>query len=59
MSGLAKAKITITDSSVVNTNGAKGICAVLGITERGRVNQPVLVSSWFEYQREFGGLISI
>lgn len=58
MSGLAKATITITDSSVVNTNGVKGICAVLGITERGRVNQPVLVSSWFEFQREFGGLLS-
>ena len=58
MSGIAKSTITITDSSVVNTTGAKGICAVLGATERGRVNQPVLVSSWFEYQREFGGLIS-
>ncbi len=56
--GLASVNINITDSSFLTNSGSKGICNVLGITERGPVNTPVLISSWFEYQRTFGGLLS-
>lgn len=56
--GLASVNINITDSSFLTNSGSKGICNVLGITERGPVSSPVLVSSWFEYQRTFGGLLS-
>lgn len=56
--GLASATINITDASFIANTGAKGICNFIGITERGPVNTPTLISSWFEYQRVFGGLLS-
>ena len=33
-------------------------CGVIGVTERGPVNVPILVTSYGEYQRWFGGGLS-
>lgn len=57
MNGLAAATINITDASLLSNTGSKGLCCVLGVTERGPLSTPVLISSWFEYQRTFGGLL--
>jgi len=57
-SGQARTEIEIVDVSVLINTGLKGIVGISGITERGTVNKPVLVGSWIEYQREFGGTLA-
>ena len=55
--GIARTEIDVVDLSVLIQTGLKGIHGVLGVTERGEVGKPVLVGSWLDYVREFGGLL--
>lgn len=55
---LANASTSVTDTSVIANNKKYGICAMIGETERGAINKPTDISSWYEFQREFGGLMS-
>lgn len=55
-SGQATTTVDIADLSVLFNTAAKGITAVLGITERGAWGVPVLVGTWPEYVENFGGL---
>lgn len=57
MNGIAKTDIQIQDLSILSNTGAKGIIAVCGITERGPINQPTVVSSWIEFTRTFGSFL--
>lgn len=57
-SGQARTEVDIVDVSVLVNTGLKGIIGVSGITERGEPNKAVLIGSWIEYQREFGGDVS-
>lgn len=54
--GIAKTNIEIVDLSVLIAAGLKGIHAVCGVTLWGQIGKPVLVGSWPEYVRNFGGL---
>lgn len=56
--GRARLEQDVADLSVLVETGLKGINAVLGITERGIIGKSVLVGSWNEYVRHFGGLVS-
>ena len=56
-SGRARTEIDITDLSVLIATGLKGVNAVLGKTERGKVGTPITVGSWNEYKKHFGGLL--
>lgn len=56
--GQARTEVEIVDVSVLVNTGLKGIVGVLGITERGEPNKPLLIGSWIEYQRAFGGLMT-
>lgn len=58
LNGLAKTEINIQDLSVIVSAGLKGIVGVLGVTERGIVGKPVLIGSWLDFTREFGGLLT-
>ena len=33
------------------------LCAFVGFTERGRANEPVLVTNWTQYTKAFGGFV--
>lgn len=55
--GRARIEQEVIDTSVLISTGLKGINAVLGVTERGKIGESVLVGSWQEYTRHFGGLL--
>lgn len=55
--GRARLEQEVSDMSVLIGTGIKGINAVLGITERGKIGKSVLIGSWNEYVRHFGGLL--
>lgn len=55
--GRARIEQEVVDTSVLVGTGLKGISAVLGVTERGLIGEAVLVGSWNEYVRHFGGLL--
>lgn len=55
--GRARIEQEVIDTSVLVGTGLKGISAVLGVTERGVIGEAVLVGSWNEYVRHFGGLL--
>lgn len=57
LTGQAKTNIQVVDLSVIYNTGLKGIVGVLGVTERGPVNTPILIGSWLQYTRIFGGLL--
>lgn len=56
--GRARTETEVIDLSVLSNTGLMGINAVLGITERGPIGKSVLVGSWVEYVRIFGGYLS-
>ncbi len=56
-SGRARIETEVIDLSVLIETGLKGVTAVLGVTERGRTDKSILVGSWSEYVRHFGGLL--
>jgi phage tail sheath protein len=56
--GRARVETDIADISVLVSTGLKGITAVLGKTERGSTDKPVLVGSWNEFVTHFGGELS-
>ncbi|CAB4185173.1 Tail sheath protein, subtilisin-like domain containing protein [uncultured Caudovirales phage] len=58
LNGLAKTEINIQDLSVIISGGLSGVIGVLGVTERGIVGKPVLIGSWLDFTREFGGLLT-
>ena len=58
MNGTAKIDISIQDLSVVRNTGVKGVIAVCGPTERGPINSPVLIGSWQQFRKTFGGLLT-
>lgn len=41
----------------MSPTGLRGINAVLGVTERGPIGESILVGSWLEYRRHFGGYV--
>lgn len=55
--GIARTELSITDLSVIVNSGLKGIHGWTGVTERGPIGKPILVGSWLEYTRYFGGLL--
>lgn len=55
---IANVNIDINDQSVTTSNTAKGVVAVLGITERGNMHESKIIKSWNEFRRYFGGLVS-
>lgn len=57
-SGIARVDVDVVDLSALINTGLKGVAGVIGITERGVIGKPVLVGSWLEFVREFGGLRS-
>lgn len=57
-SGLASTQFEVIDKSALTPTGLKGLTGFVGITERGQVGVPTLVSSWPDYLNKFGGLIS-
>lgn len=56
--GLAKVSAEVIDISVLIATGLKGIHAFFGETEKGREGKTVLVGSWTEYKKHFGGLLA-
>jgi hypothetical protein len=54
MAGLASATVNIIDSSASSQNNNAGVIAVVGMTERGDLNKPIIVGSTLEYIRKFG-----
>lgn len=55
-SGQAATTVDIADLSLLINTAAKGITAVLGITERGAWGKSLVVGTWPEYVENFGGL---
>lgn len=55
--GISRTEVDVVDLSAITKTGLKGINGVIGVTERGEVNKPILVGSWLDYVREFGGLV--
>lgn len=55
--GLANTDFDINDISVLIATGFKGIAGVNVLTERGIPNKPIVVGSWLEFTRNFGGLL--
>ena len=53
--GLPRVVVTETDLSYYVDTMLKGISCVIGITEKGPVGEPQLISSEMEYERIFGG----
>lgn len=58
ITGTAKTVISVEDQSVLRGTGLKGITGMIGETERGPVATPILIGSWVQFTRIFGGLIS-
>jgi len=56
--GLAGTRINVEDFSNLLNSKPKGIIALLGETQWGKVNTPTVVASWPDYVKKFGGLIS-
>lgn len=56
--GLAKVSAEVIDISVLIATGLKGIHAFFGETEKGIEGKTVLVGSWAEYRKHFGGLLT-
>ena len=54
-SGLPREIVTETDLSYYVDTVQKGISCVIGITEKGPIGKPQLVSSEMQYERIFGG----
>ena len=59
MSGFARANINVSDSSIQANNTNAGLIAVIGMTEHGDLNKPIIVSNPLEYQRKFGNLLPV
>ena len=55
--GLPRAVVTETDLSQYVDTISKGISCVSGITEKGPIGKPQLISSEIQYERVFGGEI--
>ena len=53
--GLPRVVVTETDLSYYVDTMLKGISCVIGITEKGPIGEPQLISSEMEYERIFGG----
>ncbi|MBQ4432033.1 MAG: hypothetical protein II877_11070, partial [Synergistaceae bacterium] len=53
--GLPREIITETDLSYYVDTMLKGISCVIGITEKGPIGEPQLISSEMQYERVFGG----
>ena len=53
--GLPRVVVTETDLSYYVDTMLKGISCVIGITEKGPVGEPQLISSEMQYERIFGG----
>lgn len=58
LTGLAKSEVEIINRSVIVGTGARGIIGMQGPTEMGPINTPLLIGSWSEFQRNFGGLLT-
>lgn len=56
--GIARVEVGVEDISVLISTGLKGIHAFLGETERGELGTSVLIGSWSEYRKHFGGFLS-
>lgn len=56
--GKPRVEIDVLDASVLIGGGVRGIIGVCVPTERGPLNRPIVVGSWPEYTRYFGGLLS-
>ncbi len=56
--GAARTDITIVDFSVLLNTALSGVTDYLGITARGKVNTPMLIGTWEQFQQEFGGLLA-
>jgi len=56
--GAAKVQGDVVDLSVLIATGLKGIHAFFGETERGEEGKTVLIGSWTEYKKTFGGLLT-
>lgn len=54
-SGRARVEQNVVDLSVLINTGLKGIHAVTGVTERGPIGKSIVVGTWFEYKKHFGG----
>lgn len=55
MEGRARSEVEVVDLSVLANTRDKGISAVLGVTQWGDVDKPVLVNDWSEFLLHFGG----
>ena len=53
--GLPREIVTESDLSYYVDTVQKGISCVIGITEKGPVGKPQLISSELQYERIFGG----
>ncbi len=58
LTGLAHSEIEVINRSVIVGTGLRGIIGVQGPTDMGPINTPMLVGSWSEFKRIFGGLIT-
>lgn len=54
--GRPRIDIDVIDASVILKTGLKGVAGVIGETERGPINTPVLVRTWEEFRKYFGEL---
>lgn len=57
-SGMPRLQFQVTDNSVINNPVLKGLTAVWGITQMGKLKTPTIIKSWAEFERVFGGLVS-
>jgi hypothetical protein len=56
--GIARTEVSVSDQSLLPSFADKGIIAVIGIAEKGKMHTPQIVRSWAEYLRLYGGLVS-
>lgn len=58
--GIGKPRVqgTISDNSVITNNPGAGVTAVLGITEMGELNSPILIKNSNEFLKVFGNVVS-
>jgi hypothetical protein len=57
--GVGKPRVQgeLVDSSVIRTNPGAGVTAVLGITQKGDLNKPVLIQNSNEFRKVFGDVV--
>lgn len=53
--GRARSQADVVDLSVLTSGSLKGISAVIGPTQWGEVEKPVLISTWDDFVLKFGG----